>query len=43
MKFSTVINIRYRKLKFCWKGEELTGTELASSMEGGEVLVVRRV
>merc|ERR1719394_485352 len=28
-KFTTVINVRYRKLRFCWKGVELTRTELA--------------
>ena len=41
-KFSTVINIKYRKLKFCCRGEQLIGTELASKIEDGEVVVVRR-
>ena len=39
-KFSRIIEINLKKLKFYWSGRRLTGTEVAGRMEGAEILVV---
>ena len=42
-KFSRVINISFMNLGFFWCGKQLTGTEIASRMEGAEIMVERRL